>query len=199
MSLFRCWVFWASCWSQGVMLIKQGFGLQYIFYVIHMYKNIPPTNLKSCVKPSLPTHLPLSHLAASSRAYTGFHTVGGWNSPPPPPSYNFSPQPQFPPHQNSWNWVWSLLITGIKQQSCPRLYQKQLRGSKFKCPQTPLVGHASLHVHECAFICYYHLATILFPSPNSKSCMKPTHNHRDYFPCHSMQYDITKSALRAER
>ena len=32
--------------------------------------------------------------------------------------------------------------------------------------------HAHLHVCERAFARYYHHATILFPTPNSKSCMK---------------------------
>ena len=161
-----------------------------------MYKNIPPHKLKILCQTQL-THPPPIPPCCLQQSIHRVSYSGGLKFSPPPAT--ISPPATILPHQNSWNWVWSLLITGIKQQSCPRLYQKQLRGSKFKCPQTPLVGHASLHMHECAFICYYHLATILFPSPNSKSCMKPTHNHRDYFPCHSMQYDITKSALRAER
>ena len=61
----------------------------------------------------------------------------------------------------------------MKQQSCPRLHQKQsedlnskiFRGGR-ACPQTTLVGW---HAYLCA-TCYYHPTTTLFPlPPNSKS------------------------------
>ena len=71
----------------------------------------------------------------------------------------------------------------MKQQSCPRLHQKQSEDLKSKiflgegCPQTTLVGR---HTYLCA-TCYYHPTTTLFPTqlkiiplppsspPNSKS------------------------------
>ena len=39
-------------------------------------------------------------------------------------------------------------------------------------PPDPPSRHACVK-HEHAFMRYYHLATILFPPPNSKSCIKP--------------------------
>ena len=74
----------------------------------------------------------------------------------------------------------------------PDCVRSNLRGSKFKiffggaCPQTPLVGmHAYARVNMLSR--YYHPATILFPPPNSKSCMKP---------CTYMYIELNKNWLR---
>ena len=86
-----------------------------------------------------------------------------------------------PPTRNlEIEYSYYCFVTGIKQQSCPRLRQKQ---SEFKIflggvgggggmPPDPPSRHTCLCVCEGAFARYYHPATILF-SPNSKSCMKP--------------------------
>ena len=58
----------------------------------------------------------------------------------------------------------------------PDCVRSNLRGSKFRrggmSPDAPS-RHSSWHVHEHAFAHNYHPDTILFPPPNSKSCMKP--------------------------
>ena len=86
---------------------------------------------------------------------------GAWNSPPPPPP---------PPQNPEIEYGYCCFVTGIKQQSCPRLRQN-LRGSKFKnfpgrgggaCPQTPPSRHTHISVRERTFTCYYYPATILF-------------------------------------
>ena len=83
--------------------------------------------------------------------------VGAGISPPPPP----------PP-----------FVTGIKQQSCLRLRQKQSERIKIQhfpggaCPHTPLVG---THTYTCVSV--FSCTTIILapppPPPNSNSCMKP--------------------------
>ena len=97
--------------------------------------------------------------------WAGFHTEGGSLefSPPPPPATIF-------PLKKSWNWVWLLLFC-LKQQSCPRLRQKQSeRIKRAGMPPDPHSRHARLHVCERAFACYYHHATILFfPTQNPVS------------------------------
>ena len=85
----------------------------------------------------------------------GFIQSGGGGIPPP--SRNLEIEYGF--------------VTGIKQQSCLRLRQKQFERIQIQnfpggrgggaCPQTPLVG---MHAHTCmrAFMRYYHPASILF-------------------------------------
>ena len=60
----------------------------------------------------------------------------------------------------------------------PRLHHKQSERIVFLgvgeggMPQNPPSRYTRLCVHERAFACYYHPATILFSPPNSKSYMK---------------------------
>ena len=94
---------------------------------------------------------------------------GGEPGIPPPP-----PKPQFSPSRNlEINYGYYCFVTCIKQQSCPRLRQKQSeRIKRAGMPPDPHSRHARLHVCERAFACYYHHATILF-SPTQNPVSNP--------------------------
>ena len=109
------------------------------------------------------------HLVFFLKVVSGFHTEGGsWNPSPPPP------------RNLEIEYGYYCFVTGIKQQSCPRLRQKQSEridlNSKFSsvaCPQTPVVG---THTYVCVSVLSRTTIILLppcFTPPNSKSCMKP--------------------------
>ena len=97
---------------------------------------------------------------------------GGAGIPPPPPPP--------PPRNLEIEYGYYCFVTGIKQQSCSRLRQKQSEridlNSTFSWgafPQIPVVG---THTYVCVSV--LSRATIIllppcFTPPNSKSCMKP--------------------------
>ena len=71
---------------------------------------------------------------------SNFCLIQGWTWIPPPPPHPL--QPQFPPTQKSWNWVWLLLFCHrhiLNNNLVPGCIRSNLRGSKFKIF---LGGHA---------------------------------------------------------
>ena len=64
----------------------------------------------------------------------------------------------FPPRNLEIEYGYYCFVTGIKQQSCPRLLRSYLKGSKFKIFLDPPSRHANLCVREHAFASCYHPA-----------------------------------------
>ena len=153
--------------------------------LLSICQNSAPTLWRNYVSWGPPLSSFRSYFLCSMHSFlAGFHTEGGRGQP-----RSQAPLSQWtvdgnaghvcppPPEILKWSMVIIVLSQLLNNNLVPDCIRSNLRGSKFlgwgggNMPPDPSSRHPSFCVHECAFTCYYHPATILFPPLTCTSCL----------------------------